>query len=240
MIFGVIAVVVLNVPFAIQRQNLCRDAVQEKPIMTYRHDSSLVSIERIFQRFARWNIKMVGWFIKHQHVNARINQLRQGESSLLSAGEIADVLVNVIAGEKKLRKKRTQLARCRTRGRDASQLHNDLISLVEVFKLLRVITNSNFTSPTNLAVQRGNFAENRFQKSSLARSIRTDHAQTFSATQDQRNVARQNLIAVTDRHFVHGQDVAAGALNPLQTKIARGLIDAHGLNTIEPLEHCAA
>ena len=109
MVFGVIAVVVLNAAVAVERQHLRAHAIEEKSIVANRDDRSFVSLERFFQRFARRDVQMISRLVQHQHVYARVDELRQREPSLLAAGEITHVLVHVIAEEEELGQKRSQL-----------------------------------------------------------------------------------------------------------------------------------
>ena len=94
---------------------------------------------------------MVGRFIQHQDVYAGIDQLRERESSLLSSRKIAYVLVNLIAKKEKLGEKRSSVAGCRRGRSDPTQLHDDLVTLIEILQLLRVVTSLDFAAPTNLS-----------------------------------------------------------------------------------------
>ena len=53
---------------------------------------------------------MIGGLVEHQHIDARIDQLRQRQSALLAAGKIANMFVNIIAGKMKFSQKGTQFA----------------------------------------------------------------------------------------------------------------------------------
>src|SRR5712691_11649020 len=96
-----------NVAVAVERQNLRRNAIEEVAVVTDCDDRSFKGVERFFQGFARGNVEMISRLVEHEHVHPRVNQLGQRESSLLSAGKIAHVLVNVIADKQKLRQKRS-------------------------------------------------------------------------------------------------------------------------------------
>src|SRR5437667_8584279 len=102
----------LAVTIAVEGEYLRRHSIKEKPIMTDGDDGSLIRFQRFFERFARRNIEMIRRLVEHQDIDARINQLCERESSLLSTGQIAHVLVNVIAKEKKFCQKRSQFADC--------------------------------------------------------------------------------------------------------------------------------
>src|SRR5712692_4077290 len=194
-----------DVAGAVERENLRSYPIQEKAVVTDRDDRSFKRVERFFQRFARRNVEMICRLVEHQNVYARINQLGQRESSLLSAGKIAHVFVNVIADKQKLCQKRSQLACRRIRGSDAAQFHDDLVAVVEVLELLRVIAKLNLRAPAQLARQRWNLAEHGAHKSGFARSVRPNHAETFPTPQDKRNVARQSLIRITNRRIDNSQ-----------------------------------
>src|SRR6185295_1329550 len=109
-ILGVVAVVMLDLAGAIQRQHLCRDAIKEETVMTDRHDCSFIDLERFFQSLARWNVEVISGLVQHEHVHPRVDQLRERKSALLSSGQITNVLIDVIANEQKLCEKRSQLA----------------------------------------------------------------------------------------------------------------------------------
>src|SRR5689334_14016068 len=100
----------VDIAFAIQCKNLSGNSIEKEPIVTDGHNRSFVSFECFFQSFARGNVEVVCWLVQHQHVNARIDQFGQRESSLLSSGQVANVFVDIVTEEKKLREERTQLA----------------------------------------------------------------------------------------------------------------------------------
>ena len=105
--------------------------------------------------------------------------------------------------------------------------------------MLRVIADFDSAAPTKLAGERRNLAEDRLQESCFAGSVWPNHTEAFAAAQDQRNVARQNMIAITDRRVRYCQHVRSRALDVLKPKISSALIRANGVNTFEPLEHCS-
>src|SRR5207245_7272552 len=142
---------------------------------------------------------------------ARVDQLGQRQSSLLSAGKISHVFVNIITKEEKLRQKGPQLSRRGIRRRDQTELHYYLVAIVEVLELLRVVTNFHLRTPTHFACQRGNLAEHCSHEGSLARSVRSNDAEAFAAPKNQRNVAGQNLAGVANSRFGYGKHVRSGA-----------------------------
>src|ERR1043166_9646164 len=105
---------------------------------------------------------MVGRLVEHQHVHTRVDQLRQRESSLLAPRKISHVFVNVVAGKQKLREERSQFSGGSSRRRDAAQLHDDLVAIVQIVELLCVVTNLNLRTPTNLAAKRIKFVQYGF------------------------------------------------------------------------------
>src|ERR1700730_16831701 len=131
-------------------------------------DRAFVSIERLFQRLAGRNVQMVGRLVKYEHVDTRIDELCQGESALLSSGQIGDVFVDIVSCKVKLAEKRTQLARASRCWGDAAQLHNDLVPIVEVIESRRVITNLDFRSPTNFTGKRCYLSQDGLKKRRLA------------------------------------------------------------------------
>src|SRR2546421_4927759 len=98
------------VPFAIERENLRRNSIEEEAIVTDCYDRTFVGFQRFFERFTRRNVEVIRRLVKHQDVDSGINEFGEREPSLLSAGQIAYVLIDVIAREKKLCQERTQFA----------------------------------------------------------------------------------------------------------------------------------
>ena len=96
-----------DVAGAVERENLIGHPIEEISVVTNCYDGALVGVQRFLQGFARRNVEMICRLIEHQNVHARVNQLGQRESSLLSAGKIAHVFVNVIADKQKLSQKRS-------------------------------------------------------------------------------------------------------------------------------------
>ena len=75
----------LAVTIAVEREYLRRNSIEEKAIVADCYNRTFIRLERFFKRFSRRNIEMVGGLIEHQDIDARINQLRERESPLLSA-----------------------------------------------------------------------------------------------------------------------------------------------------------
>src|SRR5437870_3605173 len=94
----------------VERENLRPDAIKEVAIVADRDYRALVGVQRFFQCFARRNVEMVCRLVEHEHVDSRIDQFCERQSSLLSAGEIADVFVNIVTGKMKLSQKGAQFA----------------------------------------------------------------------------------------------------------------------------------
>src|SRR5689334_3479529 len=153
---------------------------------------------------------MVRRLVEHQHVHARVDQLRERESSLLTARKISHVLVNIITGKQKLGEKRSQLTGSRSRRRDAAQLHDDLVAIIEIVELLRVVANLNLRAPTHLTANWIELVQYRFEKRRLAGTVWTNDAETFAATQDKRDVTGEQFVRVADRDFVDRENVVAG------------------------------
>ena len=145
------------------------------------------------------------------------------------------MFVNVVAKEKKLCEKRSQLAGGSVYRGNAAQFHDDLVSVVEVFELLRIVTNLNFGAPSQVARQSRNFSEDCFQESRLARSVWSDHSETFAAAENQRNVPRQYFVSIPNRRFIHSQHMSSRALDFLQTKISGGLFGANRFDAVQAL-----
>src|SRR5687767_1323900 len=102
---------------------------------------------------------MVCRLVQDQNVNARVDQLSESQPALLTARKISDVLVNVVTGKQKLRQERTQLTRSSSRRSNTTQLHDDLVAIVEIVELLCVVSNLNFSAPTNFTTEWRNLVQ---------------------------------------------------------------------------------
>src|ERR1044072_5724038 len=112
-ILGVVAFVVLGVSAAVEREYLCGDAVEEVSVVADGDDGAVVGVEGFFERFARRDVEVVRRLVEDEDVDARVDELGEREPSLLAAGQISDVLVNVVAREEEAREEAAQLARGR-------------------------------------------------------------------------------------------------------------------------------
>ena len=74
----------LAVTIAVERQYLRRHSIEKKSIVADCYNRAFISLERFFERFARRNIEMIRGLVEHQDIDARIDQLCERESSLLS------------------------------------------------------------------------------------------------------------------------------------------------------------
>src|ERR1043165_1348916 len=122
MVFRIVAVVVLCAASAVEDKNLRRYAIQKVAVVPEGDDSALKGIQSFFQSLARRNVQMVRRLVEHKHVDARVDQLGQSEPPLFAARRVTNLLVNVVAREKKLGEKGTQLARRGVGQSDAPQL----------------------------------------------------------------------------------------------------------------------
>src|SRR4051794_15597274 len=107
------------------------------------------------------------------------------------------MLINVVAREQKLSEERTQFARSHRRRSYPTQLHNDLIAVIEVIELLRIITNIYFCAPGSLTFQGWHLIQNRLQERCLSRPVWTNDSETFSAPQCESNLTGQRLVRIT-------------------------------------------
>src|SRR6185369_4409352 len=134
---------------------------------------------------------------------------------------------------------RPQLTRRCSRWRHTTQLHNDLVAIVEIVQLLRVVSDLNLRAPTNLTSKRRKLVEYRSQKRRLAGSVWSNYAQTLTTSQNERDVFRQQLLVITNREFVDGEHMIPGAFDRLEAKVTRRLIRPHRVKPFESLQHVA-
>jgi hypothetical protein len=66
--------------------------------------------------------------------------------------------------------------------RNTAKLHNNFIAVVQIFKLLRIITDVGFRSPDYFACKFHDGCQNRlFKERRLSRSVSADYSETFTA-----------------------------------------------------------
>src|SRR5262245_46421688 len=182
---------------------------------------------------------MVGRLVEDKHVDARVDQFRQRQSSLLSARKRRDRLENVVAGEEKSPQESAQLAVGNGRRGDSAQLFDHGVALVDDLQTLVVITDADAGAPTPVPVERLLFAQDRSQQRGLAHAVAADDPQPFAAPQQQRQAARQRLRWKAYRQFIENQNLVARARRRFELEIGRLLI-ADVLQPFHPLEKIAA
>jgi hypothetical protein len=123
--------------------------------------------QSLFQRFARWNIEMVGGLVVHQYVNTRVDNFARASLPFSPPERSLHMFIDIVTCKQKLREKRTQFTGSRIRWRDASQLHDDLVPVIKIIKLLRVISDLYFGPPTYFTVMRVDLLQYGTQKSVL-------------------------------------------------------------------------
>src|SRR5438067_12322655 len=83
---------VLRASVAVEREDLRCDAVEEVSVVADCDDRAVVRVERLFQSLARWDVEVICRLVEDEDVDARVDEFRERESSLLAAGQIAYVL----------------------------------------------------------------------------------------------------------------------------------------------------
>src|SRR5262249_37132714 len=167
---------------------------------------------------------MVGRLVEDKHVDARVDQFRKRQSSLLAARKRRDRLEYVVAGEEKSPEEAAQLAVGDGRRGDSAQLFDHGVALVDDLQTLVVIPYVDASAPTPVPVERLLFAQDRSQQSGLAHAVAADDPQPFAAPQQQRQAARQRLRGKAYRKFVEDQNLVARARRRFKLEIGRLLI----------------
>src|SRR5260221_13637830 len=93
--------------------------------------------EDLLEHLARGQIEVVGWLVQHEEVRALQRQLRQGDTATLAAGECADGLEHVVAGEEEAAEIRARALFAQVAG--APNLVQNHGARVEAFVRLRAV-----------------------------------------------------------------------------------------------------
>src|SRR5262245_10578423 len=182
---------------------------------------------------------MVGRLVKDERVDARVDQLRQRQSSLLAAGKRGNRLENVVAGEEKPPQKSAQLAVGHGRRGAAAQFFDRGVAVVDDLQALVVVADVDACAPTPVAVERLLFTQDGSQQRGLAHAVAADDPQPFAAPQQQRQAARQRLCGEAYSQFIEDQNLVARARRRFEFEIG-GLLIADVLQPLHSLEKIAA
>lgn len=80
----------LNFTFILVIQNVGGDTVEEPTVVRDNHRAARELQQGVFQCAQGFDIQVVGWFVEQQHVAANLQQLRQMQTTALTAGEFAN------------------------------------------------------------------------------------------------------------------------------------------------------
>ena len=90
-------------------QGATADGLQQGAVVGDEDDRALELDQRVLERLAALDVEVVGGLVEDQHVGARGDQDRQREPPLLAAGDVAELLLDVGAGEEEAAEQRPRL-----------------------------------------------------------------------------------------------------------------------------------
>ncbi len=82
-----------NLAVALEREDVCRDAIEEPPIVGDDDGAAGVALQRVFEGAQGVDIEIVGRLIEEEDVASGLERLRQVDAVAFATGKKADLLL---------------------------------------------------------------------------------------------------------------------------------------------------
>jgi hypothetical protein len=99
LVVGIVALEPDHLRIALERQDMCGDAIEEPAIMADDHRAAGEHQQRLFQRAQGLDVQIIGRLVQEQQIAAALEHLGQMHPVALTAREIADALLLIRALE---------------------------------------------------------------------------------------------------------------------------------------------
>ena len=99
LVVGEIALEPFHVALPFEREHVGGDAVEEPAVVADDHGAAGVILERLLEGAEGLDVEIVGRLVEQQDVGARLQDLGEVDAVALTAGELADLLLLVVAAE---------------------------------------------------------------------------------------------------------------------------------------------
>src|SRR6202050_1204174 len=149
--------------------------------MRYEDHADLEILQGVHQHFFGREIQVIRRFVEHQEVRRVVKHARDGQPRLFSAGECADLLIYVLAGELECSRQVPQRPET-VLGKILLQLFDDgEIGIEHVQRLLRKVAHIQAGAEPHASRIWSTGSGNHFKKRGLARAVSSHDGPAFSA-----------------------------------------------------------
>src|SRR5262245_41275134 len=188
-----------------------RDAIDEVAVVRDDDERPLVLVERVLQDLAARQIEVVRRLVEEEQVRRAYEKTREGQARLLTAGEHADPLVDVVPGEEEASEDRAQPLPLAGLG-DALERLEERDRGVEGLELvLRVVLQCDVVADLEQAAVGIDAAGGHLEKGRLPRPVRPDERHALRAPDEQVERREHRVVAVGLRHPLGAEDDVARA-----------------------------
>jgi hypothetical protein len=170
--------------------------VQQSPVVGHEQDRAGKGPQRVLERLAALDVEMVGGLIEDQHVGCRLHEHRQRQAPALAAGQAAQRLLGLLAGEQEAPKQRARLARAQAR-RALRGVEHALLRWPTGAQLVRVlgeVTDLHVVARAELARRERPAARERLDQRRLAGAVRAHERDVLAALEPQLGVLEQDEV----------------------------------------------
>src|SRR6516164_3005107 len=210
-----IALEPFDVAFALERQDMGCNAVEEPAVMADDDGAAGKILERLFQRAQRIDVEIVGGLVEQQHVGARLEHLGEMDAIAFTARKLADLLLLVRAPEVERRAVGTRIHLALAQEHDIVAardfLPDVLLALQRITGLVDISKMHRIADPDRAGIRLflpGNHAEQR----RLARAIGTDDADNAARRQLEGEIIHQQIFAIAFAQMLEIDDVLSKPL----------------------------
>src|SRR5690242_19663014 len=109
LVVGVVALEPDDLAVALEGEHVRRDPVEEPAVVADDHGAAGEVEQRLLERAERVDVEVVGGLVEQEDVAAAAEQLGEVEAVALAAGQVADLLLLIAAGEVEARDVRARV-----------------------------------------------------------------------------------------------------------------------------------
>ena len=177
--FGIISGII-DQDFLCEFQDTAGCAVYKVAVVGDIEDGAVIGVEGIFQNLSGDDVQVVGRLIEDEQICLGEHELGKGYTALFSAGELADQLEDVVAGEEEGGQKVPHLGVGHGRI-GVGNLFKDRVAIVEDVVLLVIVSDVDIGAQADMALVLPQKTVQDLQDGGLARSVVADQGDMFAA-----------------------------------------------------------
>src|ERR1017187_1524372 len=203
--------VALGAAFAAEFQHARAQTAQEHAVVRHENHGPFEAFERLHQHLLGGEVEVIGGFVQHQEVGWVVEHARHGEARFLAAGEGADLLVHVVAGELEGAGEGAQGAHAILREVLLELFDDGEVAIEHVERLLREVPHIQAGAQPHAAGIRLRGARDHFEQGGLARAVAAHHGPAFAAADGEAEALIEDARAIALVQIFDNGDLVAGA-----------------------------